>query len=317
MDERLQTGIVVGVDGSAGSDQAVRFAALEAARHGSGLLLVHVVPDLVTAAPPMSVLPDDLRREVEATARALLAAAAETAAQTAAGVPVAQAMPAGRTVPGLIHAAEHGSHVVLGRETVPPVRRLVSGAVTLGVAARAPQSVVSVPASWSPERSLRKVVAGYKSTPHSGELLAVAFAEADARHAHLVLVHAWALDGMYDDRIVTRTRREEWSRIARDGIEGELGDLRTRYPGVPVEVRVVHGTASAALSEATSDADLLVLVRRPHGFPPAIHLGSTARALLHAASCPVLVLPPQHAEHTDQGAGRAAADLPLGAGQHH
>jgi nucleotide-binding universal stress UspA family protein len=317
MDEQLHTGVVVGVDGSEGSDRAVRFAALEAERHGSGLTLVHVVPDFVTTAPPAYLIPEDLQRDVEASARALLAAAAEAASRTAAGVPITQAMPAGRTVSTLIHGAEHASRIVLGRETVPPLRRLVSGAVTLGVAARAPQQVVSVPASWSPDRSTRKVVAGYKSTPHSEELLAAAFAEAAARDARLVLVHAWALPGFYDDRIVTRTRRDEWSRAAQAGIEHELVDLGARYPGVAVEVRVVHGAAAAALAEETVDADLLVLVRRPHGFPPAVHLGSTARALLHTASCPVLVLPPQHAGRPAEGPARAVADLPLGAGTRH
>lgn len=316
MDEQLHTGVVVGVDESEGSDRAVRFAALEAERQGVGLTLVHVVPDFASSASPAYLVPDDVQHEVEASARSLLAAAAEVASQTAAGVPITQVLVAGRTVSSLVHEARHASRIVLGHETVPPLRRLVTGAVTLGVAARAHQQVVSVPASWSPEGTTRKVVAGYKSTPHAQELLAVAFAEADVRDARLVLVHAWALAGFYDDRIVTRTRQEEWSRDARAGVERELVDLRARYPRVPVEIRVVHGAGAAALSEESVDADLLVLVRRAHGYPPAVHLGSTARALLHVASCPVLVLPPQHRGRGSDGSAEAVADTPLTAGAH-
>ncbi len=315
MDEQLRTGVVVGLDGSEGSRRAVQFAALDAERRGAGLTLVHVVPDLKTTAPPQYLVPDDLRRDVEATARALLADATETATQTAPGVPLTQAMPAGRPVSRLLHESLHAIELVVGRETVSPVHRLATGAVTLGAAARAARPVVSVPASWVPGPR-HKVVAGYKSTPHSGELLATAFAEAAARDARLVLVHTWALDGLYDDRIVTRTRRDEWSRAAREGIERDLAGLRREYPAVRVEVRALHGPASHTLAEEGADADLLVLMRRAHGFPPAAHLGSTARGVLHTASCPVLVLPSHHHEHGTEGTTGATADEPLAAGTH-
>lgn len=313
MDEQLHTGVVVGVDGSEGSRRAVQFAALEAERRGSGLTLVHVVPDLATTAPPSYLVPDDLRRDVEETARALLAEATETAAQIAPGVPLTQAMPVGRPVSRLLHESARASQLVVGRETVPPLHRFVSGAVTLGAAARASRPVVSVPAAWVPGPR-HKVVAGYKSAPHSDELLAAAFAEAAARDARLVLVHTWALDGLYDDRIVTRTRRDDWSRAAREGIERDLAGLRQEYPGVALEVRALHGPAAHALAEEGADADLLVLMRRAHGFPPAAHLGSTARGVLHTATCPVMVLPSYHLEHGTEGATGAVADEPLAAG---
>ena len=314
MDQQLHTGVVVGVDESEGSSRAVRFAALEAERRGTSLTVVHVVPDFVASASPAYAIPDDFRHEIEASARSLLGAAAEAASRTAAGVPVSQALVAGRTVSSLVHEAGHASHIVLGRETVSPPRRLVTGAVTLGVAARAHQQVVSVPSSWSPEHSSGKVVAGYKSAQHSEELLAASFAEADARGARLVLVHGWVLPGMYDDLIVTRTRRDEWSRDAQARIERELAGHRARHQDVPVEIKVVHDLAAHAIAEEAADADLLVLVRRAHGFPPALHLGGTARALLKAAACPVLVLPPQLPRHEGEDPARAVTDVPLAAG---
>jgi nucleotide-binding universal stress UspA family protein len=131
------------------------------------------------------------------------------------------------------------------------------------------------------------------SSRHSAELLASAFAEASARNARLVLVHAWALPSIYDDRIVTRTRREDWSRAAREAIESVIAGHRAQYPGVEVDLRIVHDQAAHALLQEAEDAGLLVLVRRAHGFPSAMHLGGTARTLLAKAPCPVMVLPPR------------------------
>ena len=291
-----QSGVVVGVDGSEASEQAVRYAALEAQRHGEGLTLVHVVPDFVATSPPAYLVPTDLQRDVEIFGRSLLAAAAAAASAAAPRVTTTEVLAVGRTVPTLVHAGGQARLVVLGRESVPPLGRLVEGAVTLGVAARATQPVTSVPASWSPDRSTGKVVAGLQMSAHAPGLLAAAFAEAAARDARLVVLHAWALPSLYDDRILTRDHREEWSRAADEDIEVLLADHRVQHPGVPVDVKVVNDRAAHALSEEAADADLLVLVRRAHGFPPATHLGGTARALLQHASCPVLVLPPQHVD---------------------
>ena len=315
MDEQLRTGVVVGLDGSEGSRRAVQFAALDAERRGAGLTLVHVVPDLKTTAPPQYLVPDDLRRDVEATARALLADATETATQTAPGVPLTQAMPAGRPVSRLLHESLHAIELVVGRETVSPVHRLATGAVTLGAAARAARPVVSVPASWVPGPR-HKVVAGYKSSPHSGELLATAFAEAAARDARLVLVHTWALDGLYDDRIVTRTRRDEWSRAARDGIERDLAGLRQEYPAVRVEVRALHGPASAHAGRGGRGRGPARAhapgARLPSGRPPGQHRpGGAAHRLLPGAGAS---LAPR--EHGTEGTTGATADDPLAAGTH-
>ena len=296
MEQEQQGGVVVGVDGSEAGERAVRYAALEAQRHREGLTLVHVVPDFVATSPPAYLVPTDLQRDVEAFGRSLLAAAAAAASAAAPRLPTTEVLPVGRTVPMLLRTAGRARLLVLGHESVAPLGRLVEGAVTLGVAARASQAVVSVPASWSPERTTGKVVAGLKLTAQAPELLAVAFAEAAARDARLVLVHAWALPSRYDDRILTRSHRDEWTRAADEDIEALLAEHRAHHPGVPVEVKVVHDRATHALSEEVADADLLVLVRRAHGFPPATHLGGTARALLQHAPCPVLVVAPRPAE---------------------
>ena len=68
--------VVAGIDGSEGSAAVVRYAATEARRTGSGLLLVHVIPDYLTLSPMLPVAPTELEGMM---ARAIVERAAEAA----------------------------------------------------------------------------------------------------------------------------------------------------------------------------------------------------------------------------------------------
>lgn len=293
MSEKPSNGIVVGTNGSAGSARAVQYAALEAERLGVGLDIVHVLPDFTSLAPTTDIFPTDLDSDIEAIGRSVLQQAADAAAGHAGTVRCRQLLRVGRTVPTLVDVARDARMIVLGHETVTPLRRIYTGAVTMGVMARAGRPVVSVPADWSPPTGPGRVVVGLKSSRHSAELLAAAFREASARGAGLTVVHAWSLPNMYDDRIVTRTREAAWTAAATGDVEELLAGERAQFPHVAVEVRSVHDQAVHALLEEVESPDLLVLVRRARGFPPAANLGSTARALLQRSPCPVMVLPAQ------------------------
>jgi nucleotide-binding universal stress UspA family protein len=292
MDEQTHTGIVVGVDGSTGSERAVQFAALEAQRRGIDLTLVHVAPDFDVVVPPRYVVPEGVTHDLEEVAHWIMTDAGLSASACAPDVVCTRVRCTGRTVPTLIRLARDARMLVLGHETIAAPRRLYTGAVTMGVAARCPVPVVSVPADWDLSSSSGRVVVGVKSMAHSAELLETAFDEAAARGARLDLVHAWALLGIYDDRIVTRTREKEWSRAAIEDLEAITKDLRKEYPSVQVDFEAVHGHGAHLLRVAAADADLLILIRRSYGFPPAGHLGGVARALLRDATCPVMVIPP-------------------------
>jgi nucleotide-binding universal stress UspA family protein len=86
----------------------------------------------------------------------------------------------------------------------------------------------------------------------------------------------------------------EWSERLGVELAAAVAGWRTAYPDLEVELRVVHDQAAHALVVASGEVDELVLVRRAHGFPTGVHLGSTARTVLRASACPVRVLPPGH-----------------------
>lgn len=282
--------IVVGVNGSAGSSAAIRYAAHEAQRLGSSVQLAHVIPNLVPLTPMFPIAPTDL----DSAAREILHEAAEEARPLVGTQHLTTVLLDGPRVPSLLRTADHARMVVVGHERRSTMEHLITGSTLTGLAARAVCPIVSVPEEWVPREEHGCIVVGIKSTEHSAGLVRRALEIAGERKARVVLVHAWALPQEYDDLISSRIEIEEWAERARRSIERSLSGLREAYAQVPIEVRVVHGQAARVLQHASEEADLLVLARRAHAFPFG-HLGGTARALLRESACPVEIVPPADA----------------------
>jgi nucleotide-binding universal stress UspA family protein len=281
--------VLVGVDGSSGSQQAVRYAVLEAARAGTGLRLVHVSPDYTPTTPMLPLIRDDF----EQLGHRLLREATAIVTDLSPDCEVSVVLRTGPTVATLLHEAEGAAVLVLGREHRPRVGTVFTGSTTVGAAARAGCPVVCVPPTWSPDATRRRVVVGVRAAAQSTELLGHAFASAQSRGARLVALHAWKLPGSYDDIIETRTHADDHARETEAAIDPVLEAHRLRHPDVEVELSVVHEQPARALLRAAEGADLMVLGRRDHGLPLGSHLGGTARTLLREAGCPVEVVPPE------------------------
>lgn len=282
--------VVLGVDGSAANLGALRFAVAEARLLGAHLKLVHVVPDYLTVAPmvPLSAA------EFTATGTEILRSAEAVTRELAPDLDVAGWLHHGNRPAELIRAAEGATSLVVGRDGRPLPQRLLRGDTAAGVAARAHLPVVQVPAEWYPRppEADPVVVVGVKGAAHADDLLADAFTVAAERGASLLVLHAWKLPSAYDDIVESRTAVDQWARESTLEMEALLREHRVRHPEIKVEVRVVHDHPAQALVEASHEADVLVVARRAHGIPPAAHLGSTARAVLRSAHCPVRVVAP-------------------------
>jgi nucleotide-binding universal stress UspA family protein len=283
--------VLVGVDGSAGSDQAVRYAVVEAGRRGVGLRLVHVSPDYAPTTPMLPMIRDDF----EQVGQRLLRAATALVAEVCPDCEVVVVLRTGPTVATLLDEAEGAGLLVLGREHRPRAEAVFTGSTTVGAAGRADCPVVCVPPARAPEVARGRVVVGVRSAAHSTELLGHAFAAAQSRGARLVVLHAWKLPGSYDDIIEARTHADEHVREMEEAIDPLLEVYRRGQPDVEVDLSVVHEQPARALLRAAEGADLLVLGRRAHGLPLVSHLGGTARTLLREAACPVEVVPPEEA----------------------
>jgi nucleotide-binding universal stress UspA family protein len=283
--------IAVGVDGSEGSRAAIRWAAREADRLGLGLFLVHAyrgyhaMGSFYMAAYPLTpvddrLLPQNVLDEAVREAEKLLPRdRIDTSALRA------------DARSGLLQAAASARMLVLGDETHPALSRLVTGSVVAPVAAHSPVPVVAVPANWQDAPSHGRVVVGIKGGDSSSSLLRHAFQLAAAHRAKLTLVHAWEFLALYDDAIATHTDLPEWEQRASAEVTALLEDVAPDFPGVETDVRLVHGQPARVLVDVSSEADLLVITRRPHLLPYG-HLGGTGRAVLRETRCPTVVLPP-------------------------
>ena len=279
--------LVVGVDGTPASTNALRYARAEAAHSGGRVDVFHVVPDVTTigmyALPPEQLL--------EAGRQALHASISRLGTPDD-GVLMQTHLRRGAVVRTLAAAGEHARAIVVGSDRRPVSMRLLTGNVSTGVAARSAVPVVSVPETWCHDRSTGVVLVGVKHPEHSDALLAEAFDLARRRGSRIVVLHAWRFPAAYDDILVADPGTlAAWDARAKRELAALVAPWQRAYGDIEVELRTVQDHAAHALVTASDEADELVMVRRAHGFPAAAHLGSTARTVLLYAHCPVRVVP--------------------------
>ncbi|WP_340540626.1 universal stress protein [Nocardioides sp. GXZ039] len=284
--------VVVGVDGSPASVNAVRYGLREAKRLGARLRVVHVTPEYETFAYPF-VIPDV---ELLDTGRAIVKDVCERADAPDSGVEIDVVVRRGPRVATLNGLARNASILVVGADRQSMPARIITGNITAGVAASSAAPVVVVPETWRAEEASKgKVLVGMKAGAQGHELLGEGFTLADARDARLVLLHAWKLPSGYDDVVSDPVSVADWETRARGEMSDLAVDWEAAFPAVPVDLQVAHDQAAHALIEASRTADELVLARRARGITAALHLGATARAVLRGAQCPVRIVPPGHA----------------------
>ncbi|MGA7468367.1 universal stress protein, partial [Mycobacterium sp.] len=128
-------GIVVGVDGSGYSDEAVRWAAREAAMRERRLTLVQAVTIPVSAWPTAPIAAE-LHDLYEADARAILDDAVAIVEDTAKDRRPADIKPQvffSGPVPTLVDMSKDADMVVVGARGLGTVRRVLLGSVSTGL----------------------------------------------------------------------------------------------------------------------------------------------------------------------------------------
>lgn len=276
--------LVVGVDGSLSSLQAVDWATDEAARHGLPLRLVHASL-WERYEPPGADGP---------VADDIVATAAERVRRRNPDVKVDGEVIPEDPVDALLREGRNATALVTGSRGRGELRDMLLGSVSLGVAGRAFGPVVVVRgAAPAPDEAHRPVVLGAGDPGTSGAATWFALREAAVRGCDLDVVRAWR-------RPAHRTA--EHPLIAGDPAHGHqaraslliddlLRDAVADYPDVRVRRFVVEGLARRELLQRSAGAALLVVgVRRARG-RGGLQLGRVSHAVLHHAECPVAVVP--------------------------
>ncbi len=283
--------VVVAVDGSEDGDRALRYGVAEALRHGCDLRLVHVPHETVPMAPMLPMFSisslDDIGWHV-------LDDAASHAKEVSGGeVTVQSVLVHAPRVTGILDHAGDAVCVVLGPRS-PSVHRVVTGSTSSGVAARADCPVICVPRGRA-EQEYHRVVAGIDGSPSSASVLAAAFEAAQERRASLTVLHAWRPGNLYDAALGGRQLAHAWEEQAQRDIAELLAGWESDYPDVDVTIALRYERPAVALVETADHADLLVVGRHGYGglvgASLGVSLGSTARAMIRSAHCPVEIVP--------------------------
>ncbi|WP_165372436.1 universal stress protein [Nocardioides iriomotensis] len=253
---RAHRSVVVGVDGSEGSDSALRWAAHEAATVGSRL------------------------RVVTATGRhhARAQSDLERATSRIHGQDVVTAVYDGRAEDMLVHHLDDARLLVVGKRGHGVIPRLLVGSVAVAVAGRSPVPVTVVPGGWQQEEHTQlPIVVGLDPDRAHHRLLHLAFRRAERLVVPLVLVHG---------------QESHDSADVGSRFDSEVTLWSERFPDVEVRsILTPQHPTMALLAEAEKGAQLLALGRRvTHRFE-GFGFGSVTRAVLHYAEVPVLVVP--------------------------
>ena len=139
--------VVVGIDGSAGSQEALRFAATEARLRKAKLKLVSAWTLTYVAAPigMMAPIDDALLPELQENARAVLDQAVREVLGDTAGLEIEKVIAEGSPAQVLVDAAQGADLLVVGTRGHGGFAGLLLGSVSQQIAHHAPCPIVIVP----------------------------------------------------------------------------------------------------------------------------------------------------------------------------
>ncbi len=289
--------IVVGLDGSDQSMNALRWAAHEAGRRSASISAVSCFSLAVYGSADGMMYPRtadfDLAKEgAEAVVdRAIAVVRSIDSTLTVDGVTQLTS-----PVLGITESAEPGDEIVIGATGHGGFPENLLGSVASGVVHKARVPVIVVPAKWPGDRNdkidkIDKIVVGVDGSPGSLQALEWAYSEAALAGAELTVVHGWSYP--YSDSEAEAGESQVLMKAdAMAALEASVDSLGARREQGPVTIHPQLSDRSPveALLEAAADADLLVVGSRGRGGFLSMLLGSTSRTVVQHSPCPVAVI---------------------------
>ncbi|NMH99317.1 universal stress protein [Pseudonocardia acidicola] len=271
--------VVVGVDESDSARDAAEWAGDLASLWQVPLRLVHTVlgePD----APPISTVPDWLRELVDA---------AERCGVTGAGAEVVS----GSAIEQLVERSVSARLLVVGSYGDGAWSGMLAGPTALALVGRAacPVAIVRGTSPQVPPPRGGPILVGVDGSAAGDAALEFAADLAAAEGARLLALHTWA-DVVADAAGGVRRLPVDWDTLGARGAEllaAHLKPVRERHPGLAVESEVVGDSPLRALIDRCRAARLAVVGHRGSAEGSGMLLGSTSRALVEFAACPVIV----------------------------
>jgi nucleotide-binding universal stress UspA family protein len=281
------TDIVLGIDGSAESRKALRWAVAEARRQDAGLRIVTAYT-YTWPLETMGGLPEQPDYANQRFTEIVDSAVAEARALEP-GVEVTGTVVLGDPVQTLLDAGRNAAMIVVGSRGLGGFASLLLGSVSQQIATHATGTVVVV--RGRADASSGPIVVGFDDSPSAQRALALAFEQAQRRGCALQVVRGFTLPIpprgadmpplLYDQNAVRDA--------AANDLNTAMTPWREKYPTVEVQALTGSGSPAKNLVELSGKASLLIVGSRGHGTIVGTLLGSVGLQLLHHADCPVLI----------------------------
>ncbi len=281
--------IVVGIDGSADSGAALRWAAAQAARSQHGI-------KLVTAFGPDHQFVDE--EESRRLMDEVVTQAASDVQVAAPGVAISRSEHLGSPRRVLVEESEGASLLVVGSRGKGGFAGLLLGSVSRASIHGSKCPVVVVRSSDSDAASpvtsgSHRIVVGVDGSESSHAAVLWAARQAELTGATLEALMLWDWVQSYGWGFVTPRNLDPAAECGRL-LEAALAPVRSAQPALTIDSAVVEGPASQLLVKASTGADLLVVGSRGHSELVGTLLGSVSEYCVIHAHCPVLVMRGPH-----------------------
>jgi nucleotide-binding universal stress UspA family protein len=300
--------IVVGIDLSGTSDQALDWAATEAARVGRPLTVLHAYEPAaypaVRAGVPGGTVVTDLDETLKDIAVQTVSHCADRLRQSHPGLEVRTLTALGPAGATLVDASREAELVVVGARGRGALKGLLFGSVSTQVCAHSHTPVIVVREAASRSLTDARVVVGVDGSETSQAALAFAYAQASSRGLGLTIVHTWQLDGD-EVSVAWGVDWEELGEQERSVVAEAVAGFGEQYPDVDVRRHVTQADAVEELRRLSENACLLVVGTHGRGTVSGWFKGSVSQPLLRAAHCPVAVVHPFGVTQTGAAGSRA------------
>ena len=275
----------------------MRWAANTAVKRDVPLRLAssYTMPQFLYAegmVPPQELY-DDLQRE---TLRKI-EDAREIALSVGPDLKIGHVVAEGSPIDMLLDMSREYGMIVMGSRGLGGLSGMVLGSVSGAVVSHAscPVVVVRDDNNVSEDTKYGPVVVGVDGSEVSRRATEVAFEEAQARGCELIAVHTWIDSQMQAPVAGFSISDERWEAVEQEKsefLENYLHEFAQAYPDVQVRKIITQDRPVRALTEAAEGAQLLITGSHGRGGFKGMLLGSTSRALLQSAPCPMMVVRP-------------------------
>lgn len=288
----LHEGILVGIDGSSYSQNAVRWAVGEAVMRNLPLSIVFVIAPMIGGFSGVGMsgasLPEDIDEWLRDEAQELVRDAVRIARDSAGGaaLQIRTEILSAAVVPTLIDLSRQAQLVVVGSHGQGALARELLGSVTSALIRHSHCPVAVLHEHFSADHRGLAILVGVDGSPASEHAVALAFDEASFRHVDLVALHAWS------DSELPVIPGIPWSAVAAaadESLAERLAGWQGRYPDVVVRKLVVRDHPARNLLAESLSAQLVVLGTHGRGGFAGMLMGSVSRAVVHRSRRPVIV----------------------------